>query len=579
VAVALTEPPRRILILGGYGTFGGRLARLLVSEPALTLLIAGRSATAARSFCMALPAGAARSAEVLDRDGDLQARLREIAPDVVVDASGPFQAYGADPYGVVRAALACGAHYLDLADGSEFVRGIARFDDEARRRGLVVLSGASSFPVLTAAAVRHLAHDFARVHAISGGIAPSPHARVGLNVMRAIAGYAGQPIAVTRDGREARARAFVETRRRTVAPPGAMPLAPRVFSLVDVPDLRLLADLRPEVRSVWMGAAPAPAALHRLLRWLARAVSLRLVPSLAPFAALMHRTLRVLHWGEHRGGMFVEVEGERRGERARRSWHLVAEGDDGPFIPSMAVAGILRRWHAGRAPAPGARPALRELELADYDALFARRRIATGCRSDAQTDGLYRRLLGESWSALPIALRSLHAAPQLRARGKATVVRGAGLLARAAARLFCFPAAAEQVDVEVLIERREGSELWTRDFGGRRFSSVQFAGSGRSEWLLCERFGPFVFGMALVVEASRLRYVVRRWTCCGIPLPRALGPSTEASEFEEAGRFRFSVEIASPLTGLIVRYSGFLDPVTDARAGLAQAQAAEPAPA
>jgi len=36
----------RILILGGYGTFGGRLARLLADDSRLTLLIAGRSALA-----------------------------------------------------------------------------------------------------------------------------------------------------------------------------------------------------------------------------------------------------------------------------------------------------------------------------------------------------------------------------------------------------------------------------------------------------------------------------------------------------------------------------------------------------
>ena len=54
-----------------------------------------------------------------------------IAPDVVVDASGPFQAYG-DPYRVVRACIARRASYLDLADGSEFVAGIGTFDAEYR---------------------------------------------------------------------------------------------------------------------------------------------------------------------------------------------------------------------------------------------------------------------------------------------------------------------------------------------------------------------------------------------------------------------------------------------------------------
>ena len=119
--------------------------------------------------------------------------MRNAAPDIVVDASGPFQIYG-DAYRMVRACLALGVGYLDLADGSEFVKGIAAFDAEAKARGVFVLSGVSSFPVLTAAVVRHLSGGMSRVDTVSGGIAPSPHANVGLNVIRAIASYAGKPI-------------------------------------------------------------------------------------------------------------------------------------------------------------------------------------------------------------------------------------------------------------------------------------------------------------------------------------------------------------------------------------------------
>jgi hypothetical protein len=31
-----------------------------------------------------------------------------------------------------------------------------------------------------------------------------------------------------------------------------------------------------------------------------------------------------------------------------RSWHLVAEGDDGPFIPAMAAEAIIRGWLSGQ---------------------------------------------------------------------------------------------------------------------------------------------------------------------------------------------------------------------------------------
>src|SRR5262245_28130160 len=182
----------RVLILGGYGTFGGRLARLLADEPRVELLIAGRSLDAARKLCASLDGDAARTPLRFDRDADVETQLRAAAPDIVVDASGPFQAYGESPYRVVEACLAHGAHYLDLADGAGFVRGIAQLDSRAKARGVFVLSGVSTFPVLTAAAVRALLPGMRRIDGIAAGIAPSPYAGVGRNVVRAILGYAGR---------------------------------------------------------------------------------------------------------------------------------------------------------------------------------------------------------------------------------------------------------------------------------------------------------------------------------------------------------------------------------------------------
>jgi hypothetical protein len=122
---------------------------------------------------------------------------------------------------------------------------------------------------------------------------------------------------------------------------------------VDVPDLEVLPELWPSLRSVWMGAGPAPEIWHRALNVLAWLVRLKLLPSLSPFAPLMYRAINTLSWGEHRGGMFVAVEGEgATGERIERSWHLVAEGNDGPLILRWRP----RRSSAIASPAGGRRP-------------------------------------------------------------------------------------------------------------------------------------------------------------------------------------------------------------------------------
>jgi hypothetical protein len=389
--------PRRVLIVGGYGVFGGRLVDLLCDDARLALLVAGRSLEQAQRFCAARPAMAAQLVPTLfDRDGsdDAFAALR---PWLVVDASGPFQAYGDERYHLVEQCVRHRVPYLDLADGADFVEGVSRFDAAARAAGIFVLSGVSSFPVLTAAVVRRLSQPMARIEAVTGGIAPSPFAGVGRNVIRAIASYAGQPMA----GGPAAGRAvfgFTGSKPFVIAVPGRLPVQSRRFSPVDVPDLRALPQVWPELSSVWMGAAPVPAALHAVLRALAWLVRWKLLPGLSGLAPLMHAVTNRVRWGEHRGGMFVELQGrDVAGNTIVRTWHLLAEGEDGPLIPCMAVEAIVRNLLAGRAVEAGARAATRDVELADYEALFARRTIYTGVRDeDGEAIPLYRRVLGSA---------------------------------------------------------------------------------------------------------------------------------------------------------------------------------------
>jgi hypothetical protein len=398
--------------------------------------------------------------------------------------------------------------------------------------------------------------------AIRGGIAPSPFAGVGENVIRAIAGYAGQPIALMRNGKAAIGHPFTENMRFTIAPPGHVPLRNTMFSLVDVPDLRALAELWPDARSIWMAAGPVPEVLHRALAALAWLVRLRLIPTLSMLAPLMHFATNHLRWGEHRGGMFVEVEGaDGSGAPLKRSWHLLAEGDDGPLIPSMAVEALVRSALEGRSPLPGARAAVLDLELEDYERLFANRTIYTGVRQDISTSTapLYARVLGSAWDRLPVEIRNMHDVDgATSAQGRASVERGRSTLARLAAFIIGFPKAVADTPVSIRFEASGGTETWSRRFGDDSFSSYQFAGRGRSAGLLCERFGPLTFAMALVPENGQLALVLRRWSVFGIPLPMWLCPRSNSYETTESGRFRFHVEIGHPFTGLIVQYKGWL---------------------
>ena len=58
----------KILIVGGYGAFGGNLARLLQDQKGLHLLVAGRSLDKAIAFCHSLQGRAQSEPIYFDRN-------------------------------------------------------------------------------------------------------------------------------------------------------------------------------------------------------------------------------------------------------------------------------------------------------------------------------------------------------------------------------------------------------------------------------------------------------------------------------------------------------------------------------
>lgn len=550
----------KLLILGGYGVFGGRLAELLSDIPELEMLICGRSMDRAAQFCAAFQ-GVARVKPVqLDRSA-LDQQISSLSPDLVVDASGPFQGYGENPYAVIETCIKSGVDYMDFADAADFVFGVNKYNSAAKDAGVFVLAGVSSFPVLTAAVLREMSKTM-QIVSVKGGIAPSPYAGIGMNVMRAVVGYAGKPVKLIRNGVQTTAPGLTESLRYTIAVPGRLPLKNIRFSLVDVPDLQVLPPDFPTLKDIWMGAGPVPESLHRILNLLAKARAKLNLPSLEPMAPLFYKVLNLMKFGEHRGGMFVHATGYQGDEPVERSWHLLAEGDDGPYIPSMAIEALVRRLLRNERPQNGARPATQALSLRDYQQLFEKRTIYTGFRKGRSEEApLYRQILGDAFDTLPPQIRALHdETKERRWEGVARVQRGTGIVSRILGAFIGFPPASEQTPVTVQFSPQNGSEKWVRTFGAKTFSSVQKLGVARNEHLLTEQFGSIEVAIALVVRDQKLFLIPRRWSFLGLPLPTKLLPAGNSFEAQEGGKFRFDVEISVPGIGLIAAYEGELEP-------------------
>jgi saccharopine dehydrogenase-like NADP-dependent oxidoreductase len=183
------EAVKEVLVLGGYGGFGGRVAQLL-AEAGFAVIVAGRSLAKAQVFC-ARHSGLPLQPLALAREDGLGGER----PWLVIDAAGPFQ--GMD-YRLPESCIAAGAHYLDLADGRDFVCGIGALDAAARAAGVVVVSGASSLPALSAAVCDRLAQGLDRVGAIDAALSAGNRAAGGVSVTRAILSYAGRPVRLWR---------------------------------------------------------------------------------------------------------------------------------------------------------------------------------------------------------------------------------------------------------------------------------------------------------------------------------------------------------------------------------------------
>jgi saccharopine dehydrogenase-like NADP-dependent oxidoreductase len=354
----------RVLIVGGYGAFGARAAERLAREPRIEIVIAGRSADKARIHAETL--GVRAQAHVghaaLDATSPSTAALRSLAPQVVINASGPFQK---QDYSLARACIAAKCHYVDLADARAFVTGIGALDGAAKAAGVSVISGASSVPGLSSAVVRRMARDLHILDEVHIGISPGNSFDPGIATAASIIGQAGKPLGVRRGGRQLTVYGWQALHRHRFPEIGY-----RWMSDVDVPDIDLFPLHYPELATVRFSAGLEVGLFHLGLwgaSWLTRG---GIVRSLAPLAAPMLAAKRRLSMlGSDVGGMFVRVVGvDSQGIKRTRVWNLVARGGDGPYVPAMASVILAKRLVAGDEPAPGARPCFGLFQLEDFEA-------------------------------------------------------------------------------------------------------------------------------------------------------------------------------------------------------------------
>lgn len=540
----------RVLVIGAGGVFGSRLAEGLLRY-GFEVIVAGRDAVRTEAVATRLHRafpGAAVGTAVLDTRALTPDQLTSTGATIVADMAGPFQ--GAEPT-TARAAILAGLHYVDLADGRDFVAAFPALDAEARTRGVVALTGCSSTPALSNAVLDALTIGWSEVTSVEAAISPGARAPKGLSVMQAILSWMGRPVGLFENGGWTTRHGWSGLDRRDFGVAGC-----RRVSLCETPDLDLFpARFTPTRRALFLaGLEPAPLHVEAwLLGWLVR--WLRFDP--VPLAGFL-RVMASLHsaGGSDRGAMRVEALGlDGQGRAARAVWRLVAEPGEGPVTPSLPALAAIRAIASGRIQ-PGARACVGVLPLEAIEDEMRPHGIAT--ETTVERGAIFARAIGPAFDALPTPIRALHETPGLSVwRGRAMTEGAANPFGALVGAIVGFPKGQADCPAAVTIETDGERSLWRRRIGGHAFASL--LSRPRAGGRVRERFGPISMDLELTPEDGRLVYRVTGWRFGPIPLPKEVGPSTVAFEEVDAeGRFVFDVTISVPLVGRVVRYRGWL---------------------
>jgi hypothetical protein len=325
-----------VLILGGAGVFGRRIAANLAKRTELDLVIAGRNGPEAAALVRTLGAGRAASLAVDLAKTDAIPRVLGAKPTVVVDTVGPFQSRN---LALPRRCAERGIHYVDIADARARVTEIAALDATARVEHAAVVSGASTLPALTTAIVDELAPNAEDVAAIDVGITPAQRSPRGLATAAAVLGCCGRELPTVAGATPAYGWGDL-IQHDYPAPVGA-----RWLSNVDTPERALWLKRYPALEDLTIRAGLGVAPLHLGLGLLAGGVRLGILPSLDRFAKPLLRIAAAFDgFGDDAGAMHVRVmTRDRHANSLSREAVLVAEQGDGPQVPAAPACVLVKR--------------------------------------------------------------------------------------------------------------------------------------------------------------------------------------------------------------------------------------------
>ena len=350
----------RVLIIGAYGNFGSFITKSLAKETNIQLILAGRSLQKAKKLATNINADNPVESIALDITLNLESALKQIKPDLIIHTSGPFQSQG---YDVAKTCITLGIHYIDLADGRDFVNDITQLHEQAKENNALVISGASSVPCLTAALIDHYKSKFQTIESVDYGITTAQKTTRGLATTAAILGYTGKKFSTLVDGKETTIYGWQSLHGRRYKQLGW-----RLLANCNTPDLALFPKRYPEIKTIRFYAGLEISFIHITLWSLSWLVRFGLIKNLQPAAAFLLRTSFLFDWlGSANSGFHMTLQGkDHQSEEKTITFELTARSGDGPYIPCMPAILLAKRIADKQLTITGAYPCVDFINRDDY---------------------------------------------------------------------------------------------------------------------------------------------------------------------------------------------------------------------
>jgi hypothetical protein len=341
----------KVLILGGSGNFGKRIAEGL-SKKNINVVIAGRNRENLEKIASQLNIDFI----LFDINNDFDKELKKINPKIVINTCGPFQN---SDYRIAQLCIKQSVHYIDLADGRDFVCNITQLNELAKEKNITIISGASTVPCLSSCVIERFKDEFSQIDSLTYGISPGQKNSPGIATAESILSYLGKPIKTNGDK--------IVYGWQDIYRQDYPDLGKRWMGNCEIPDLDIF-PIEYKIKDVKFSAGMENSIVHLsiwLVSWMKR---LGLPIELRNHANLLLKINNYFnHFGTENGGMHMILKGKNKsGKDHERRWFIIAKNGDGPQIPCAPSIILTEKILSGDINQGFAKPCISIITLEEY---------------------------------------------------------------------------------------------------------------------------------------------------------------------------------------------------------------------